>query len=106
MIAESWLYLIIGLVIFNYLFNTVLNFVNDKNWKSEIPDSMKDFYEKEKYLKAKAYSKEKGAIGFISSTISLLITVSLLYFEGYGWLSNLIANHYNIPFLQSALFFL
>jgi STE24 endopeptidase len=106
MIAESWLYLIIGLIIFNYLFNTVLNFVNDKNWKSEIPDSMKDFYEKEKYLKAKAYSKEKGAIGFISSTISLLITISLLYFEGYGWLSNIIANYYNIPFLQSALFFL
>jgi hypothetical protein len=54
MIAESWLYLIIGLIIFNYLFNTVLNFVNDKNWKSEIPDSMKDFLRKREVFKSKS----------------------------------------------------
>ena len=44
MTSENWLYLIIGLVIFNYLFSTVLNFMNDKNWGTEIPSSMSDFY--------------------------------------------------------------
>ena len=48
MSSENWLYLIIGLVVFNFLFSTVLDFVNGKNWRTEIPPVMKDFYD-EKY---------------------------------------------------------
>ena len=50
MTAEYWLYLIIGLVIFNYLFSTVLDFINGKNWRTEIPPVMKDFYPEDKYI--------------------------------------------------------
>ena len=57
--TEYWLYLIIGLVVFNYLFSTVLDFINDKNWKDEIPPVMKDYYDEEKYLKLKITLKKK-----------------------------------------------
>ena len=103
---ENWLYLIIGLVIFNYLFSTVLDYINGKNWKTEVPPVMKDFYDEDKYLKAKNYSKEKGKVSLISSTMSTLITVLFLIFEGYGWLDNFISLYYDIPFLKSAIFFL
>ena len=106
MTAENWLYLIIGLVIFNYLFSTVLDFINSKNWKTEIPPVMKDFYDEDKYLKAKNYSKEKGKVSLISSTLSTLITLLFLIFEGYGWLDNFISLYYDIPFLKSGIFFL
>ncbi|MEK9620466.1 MAG: M48 family metallopeptidase [Flavobacteriales bacterium] len=106
MTAENWLYLIIGLVIFNYLFSTVLDFINGKNWKTEIPPVMKDFYDENKYLKAKNYSKEKGKVSLISSTLSTLITLLFLIFEGYGWLDNFISLYYDIPFLKSGIFFL
>ena len=106
MTAENWLYLIIGLVIFNYLFSTVLDFINSKNWKTEIPPVMKDFYDEDKYLKAKNYSKEKGKVSLISSTLSTLITLFFLIFEGYGWLDNFISLYYDIPFLKSGIFFL
>ena len=104
--TEYWLYLIIGLVVFNYLFSTVLDFINDKNWKDEIPPVMKDYYDEEKYVKAKNYAKEKGRISLISSSLSTVITILFLAFEGYGWLDSIIANYYDIPFLQSGLFFL
>lgn len=103
---ENWLYLIIGLVIFNYLFSTVLDYINGKNWKTEVPPVMKDFYDEDKYQKAKNYSKEKGKVSLISSTMSTLITVLFLIFEGYGWLDNFISLYYDIPFLKSAIFFL
>ena len=106
MIAENWLYLIIGLVVFNYLFSTVLDFINGKNWKAEIPPIMKDYYDEDKYLKAKNYSKEKGKISLISSTLSTLITIFFLVFDGYGWLDNFISIYYDIPFLKSGIFFL
>ena len=106
MTAENWLYLIIGLVIFNYLFSTVLDFINGKNWRTEIPPVMKDFYHEDKYLKAKNYSKEKGKVSLISSTLSTLITLLFLVFDGYGWLDNFISQYYDIPFLKSGVFFL
>ena len=106
MTAENWLYLIIGLVIFNYLFSTVLDFMNGKNWRTEIPPVMKDYYDEDKYLKAKNYSKEKGKVSLISSTLSTLITLSFLIFNGYGWLDNFISTYYDIPFLKSGIFFL
>ena len=106
MTAENWLYLIIGLVIFNYLFSTVLDFINGKNWRTEIPPVMKDFYPEDKYLKAKNYSKEKGKVSLISSTLSTLITLLFLVFDGYGWLDNFISLYYDIPFLKSCIFFL
>lgn len=106
MTAENWLYLIIGLVIFNYLFSTVLDFINGKNWRTEIPPVMKDFYPEDKYLKAKNYSKEKGKVSLISSTLSTLITLLFLVFDGYGWLDNFISLYYDIPFLKSGVFFL
>ena len=106
MTAENWLYLIIGLVIFNYLFSTVLDFINGKNWRTEIPPVMKDFYPEDKYLKAKNYSKEKGKVSLISSTLSTLITILFLVFDGYGWLDNFISLYYDIPFLKSGVFFL
>ena len=105
MSSENWLYLIIGLVVFNYLFSTVLNYLNDKNWKTDIPENMKEFYDEQKYIKAKNYSKEKGKISLISSTLSLLITVSFLWFKGYGLLNDIIISNYDIPFLQSGIFF-
>ena len=106
MTAENWLYLIIGLVIFNYLFSTVLDFINGKNWRTEIPPVMKDYYDEDKYLKAKNYSIEKGKISLISSTLSTLITILFLVFDGYGWLDNFISIYYDIPFLKSGIFFL
>jgi STE24 endopeptidase len=106
MTPENWIYLIIGLVIFNYLFSTVLDYINGKNWKTEVPPVMKDFYDKDKYLKAKNYSKEKGKVSLISSTLSTLITLLFLIFEGYGWLDNFISLYYDIPFLKSGIFFL
>ena len=56
MSTESWFFIITGLVIFNYLFSNILDYINHKNWKDDIPNELKDFYEKEKY-KARFYKK-------------------------------------------------
>ena len=104
--SENWLYIIISLVVFNYIFSTVLNFINNKYWKDEIPPIMQDYYKKDNYIKAKKYAKEKGQINLISRTLSTLITLLFLILKGYGYLNLLISNYYEIPFLQSSMFFL
>ena len=58
--AEVLLIIMLGLMVFNYLFSTILNYINDKNWKEDIPENMKEFYSEEAYKKARNYAKEKG----------------------------------------------
>jgi len=106
MTPENWLLIIICLVLFNYFFSTILEYINDKNWKTDIPKNMNAFYAKEKYEKARNYSIEKGKISFISSTFSLILVLLLLWFEGYGFIDSFISTKYDGLFIQSGLFFL
>lgn len=101
-----WFIIIVSLVLFNYLFSTVLNFINDRNWKEDIPYEMKEFYDKEKYNKARLYGKEKGRISFISSTISLALMLLMLFFDGFGYLNNIVIGFSDVPFVQTSMFFL
>ena len=72
MTSEFWFLIIIGLVIFNFLFSNILDYINHKNWKDKIPPELEDFYDKEKYKKAKLYSISKSKIRFLFHIIILL----------------------------------
>tara|TARA_B100001173_G_C16020549_1_gene561853 strand:- start:598 stop:1836 length:1239 start_codon:yes stop_codon:yes gene_type:complete len=104
--SEYILYFFIGLVIFNFLFTTVLDYINDKNWKDEIPDDFKDFYDSESYLKAKEYKIERGRLSTISSSLNLIFTVLMLYFFGYGFISDYAISISDSIFIQSSIFFM
>ena len=115
MTSEFWFLIIIGLVIFNFLFSNILDYVNHKNWKDKIPPELEDFYNKEKYKKAKLYSISKSKIGLLSSIISFLFVISLLLFNGYGFLNQLVYSdslnlflpfEINTSFARSGVFFL
>ena len=115
MTSEFWFLIIIGLVIFNFLFSNILDYVNHKNWKDKIPPELEDFYDKEKYKKAKLYSISKSKIGLLSSIISFLFVISLLLFNGYGFLNQLVYSdslnlflpfEMNTSFARSGVFFL
>ena len=101
-----WFIIIVSLVLFNYLFSTVLDFINYRNWKEDIPPKMKEFYDKEKYNKARLYGKEKGRISFIGSTISLVLMLLMLFFDGFGYLNNIVIEFSDVPFIQTGMFFL
>lgn len=115
MAPEVWFLIIMGLVIFNYLFSNILDYLNHKNWKDEIPSELKDFYDKKKYKQAKQYAISKNKIGLLSSTTSFLLVVSLLVFNGYGYIDQLV-NSFNLnlflpfeinnSFIESGIFFL
>ena len=115
MTAQLWFFIIISLVIFNYLFTNLLDYMNHRNWKDEIPNELKDFYDKEKYKKAKNYALSKNKISLFSSSLSFLLVISLIVFNGYGIIdqfvnSNIFKSFESLQissnFIQSGVFFL
>ena len=106
MSAEIWLIIFILFIILNFVFSSILEYINDKNWKNEIPIELKDFYNKEQYLKAKNYKKARGKVSLISSCISTLLTLLILSTGFYGYVSDYIYEIYSSKFIHSAIFFL
>ena len=115
MTAQLWFFIIISLVIFNYLFSNLLDYMNHRNWKDEIPNELKDFYDKEKYKKAKNYALSKNKISLFSSSLSFLLVISLIVFNGYGIIDQFVSSNLSTffdsrqissNFIQSGIFFL
>ena len=106
MSSQIILFIFIGLSIFNFLFTTVLEYLNDKNWKDSIPNALKGFYDYDKYQKAKTYKIDRGKISLLSSSISLILTLLMLYFFGFGLMSEYAISLSDSIIIQSCIFFM
>ena len=104
--SQSVLFIFIGLTIFNFLFTTVLEYLNDKNWNESIPNDLEGFYDSDKYQKAKNYKIERGKISLLNSSISFVITLLMLFFFGFGLISEYALSFSDSVILQSCIFFM
>ena len=105
MFSNIWFNIILVLIIFNFIFSSILEYINDKNWKNYVPDELKEFYPSEKYQKARDYKLETGRISFLSSSISFTLTMVIIIFGIYGNVSDIVTRSTESIFLQSVLFF-
>jgi len=67
-----------------------LDYLNSIHWSSEIPDELKNLYDKEKYRKAQEYDKVNTRFSFVTSTISVVAMLLILFFGGFAWLDDFV----------------
>lgn len=103
--ANTILYIIIGIILFEFILSKYLDFLNDKNWSSKMPKELEGLYDDKEYKKSQEYDKANGKVGNISSIISTILTLSLLYFGGFAWINNWVVNEINDDLIWSALYF-
>ena len=103
---DFWYLFFLILVLFNYVFSNIIEYLNNKSWNPHIPDELSSYYDKKRYDKAREYKTEKSKVSLISGTISFLITFCLIFFKGFGYISNQISLNFDSSFLQASIFFL
>ena len=104
--SEYLIYIFIFFILFGFVFSSILEYVNSKNWKDSVPDSLKDFYKESDYKKAKSYKLDRDRVSLISSLISTTLTIIFIFSGVYGKVSDYSLYYFDNPFLQSAGFFL
>ena len=104
--SEYLIYIFIFFILFGFIFSSILEYVNSKNWKDSVPDSLKDFYKESDYKKAKSYKLDRDKVSLISSLISTTLTIIFIFSGVYGKVSDYSLYYFDSPFLQSAGFFL
>lgn len=83
--AKSILILLLVILSFDFIFNKVLEFLNIKNMKEELPEEVKDIYDEEKYKKSIAYAKTNNKFGLLTSSFSFILSFVLLATGFFGW---------------------
>ena len=97
--------LILTILIFSFLLEAILDYLNIKNWSEKVPASVRDIYSDEKYSKAREYAVANYRFSQISSSISFIVMLFLLLFGGFGLLDDYIREFTSSPILAAILFF-
>lgn len=92
------LIIILSIVVVSYVFDQVLDYINLKAQRADVPAEIEAFYEKDKYVKSLAYHKELTHFSFLTSGFSFLLSVLILAFGGFGWLDSLLR-----PYIQNEI---
>ena len=103
--ANEWLYLILGIVLVDYVIDQALDYLNLKHSKTEIPEKLKGLYNEEEYARSQAYQRTRSRFGFLTSAFSTILTVSVLSLGGFGWLDGFLRLYFDDPILLSLSFF-
>ena len=82
-------YFIIGILIFDYLLDQFLDYLNATRRSSVLPDELKGIYDEEKYKKSQDYDKANHKFSILTSSFSLLLILVFLYFSGFTFIDNI-----------------
>ncbi|MCH9823438.1 MAG: M48 family metallopeptidase [Bacteroidetes bacterium] len=102
--SQQLLYLILGIVIFDYLFDQILDYLNLKNSTSKLPEDLKGIYNDEEYAKSQDYQKVQSLFSFKTAAFNTLLSVLVIAFGGFGLLDGFLSDYVSNPILLGLAF--
>ena len=105
MTTDEIIYLVLlGLLVFDFLFEEVLDYLNYKSSQKAIPTELEDIYSEEQHEKAKQYHAENYRFGLVSSTFSFFLSFIVIAFGILGMLEQHLSFFEN-PVYNALVFF-
>jgi Zn-dependent protease with chaperone function len=103
--AEIIFFIIIGLLVADFIFERVLEYLNFTMLSDDLPREISDIYNQDEYAKQQAYQKINYRFSFFSSTFSFVLMLAMVILSGFalvnGWAFSLTPN----PILGALFFF-
>ncbi|MBI9042291.1 M48 family metallopeptidase [Lutibacter sp.] len=98
-------YMLIGIILIKYLFDTYLDYLNAKHFNDPIPKELDGIYNEEEYKKSQAYKKENHAFSTIVSGFSILTTLLFFIFDGFAFVDTIAKSISNHQIVITLIFF-
>lgn len=105
MTPETILYIIIALVMWEFILTKTLGYLNHKNTSPELPEELKEVYDEEKYEKSLKYENTKYKFWLLSSGLSIVVTLLMLSLGGFWWLDEFVRQFTENSILLALYFF-
>ena len=98
-------YILIAIIIINFIVDVVLDTLNAKHFNDKIPEELADVYDTDEYKKSQAYKKTNYQFSKITSVFSLLLTLAFFFLDGFKIVDNFARSYTDNPILVALIFF-
>jgi STE24 endopeptidase len=103
--AETLFYIIIAIIIVNFIKDKILDAINAKHYNDPIPEELKDVYNTDEYIKSQAYKATNYKFGIWTSLFSLVLTLAFLLLDGFEYVDNIARSYSDKPIIIGLIFF-
>jgi STE24 endopeptidase len=105
MSASVLFFIIIGIILLNFIIDSILDALNAKHYKDPIPNALNDVFDAEEYQKSQAYKLVNYKFGIWSSLFSLVLTLGFLFLDGFEYVDNIARSYSSSPIVIGLIFF-
>ncbi|CAM4033374.1 M48 family metallopeptidase [Gillisia limnaea] len=105
MTPQTLFYIIVAIIIIDFIIDKVLDTLNAKHFDDAIPKELQDVYDKNEYEKSQRYKKERYRFGMITSTFSVLLMLAFLFFDGFAYVDSVAGSITENSILIALIFF-
>jgi len=105
MTPTTLFYIIIGILLLNFIIDKILDHLNSKHYNDPIPSELNDVYDENDYLKSQKYKLENYRFGVFTSSISLAATLAFFFFDGFSWVDTIARSYSDNTIIIALIFF-
>ncbi|WP_127141445.1 M48 family metallopeptidase [Flagellimonas marinaquae] len=98
-------YVILAILVVQYLAHQYLEYLNAKRFKSTVPPELADVFDEAEYKKSQQYKRTNYKFGVISDGFSLVLTLCFLVFGGFELVDQLTRSFTEEPIPMALIFF-
>lgn len=103
--SQILFFVIIGLLMVDFVFERILEYLNTTQWSNNLPAEVEDVYEEKDYKKQQAYQKVNYRFSLASSSFSFALTLSMFLFSGFALVNSWAFSYTSSPVLGALVFF-
>jgi len=103
--VELIFYIIIAILVFDYLLERLLDYLNSLLWSNDLPAELEGIYDADKYRRSQEYTRTNTRFSIYSDTVSFIAMMLMLLLGGFAFLDNIVWSVSTHPILMSLMFF-
>ena len=103
--SNNLFYIIIAILVLQFLIETVLDHLNSQKFQDPVPEELNDVFDQSEYVKSQDYKRINHRFGVLTSSFFLMLTLSFLIFGGFEWIDSMARAVTDNAILVALLFF-
>ena len=105
MTPTALFYIIISILIINFIFDKILDFLNAKHFGDKLPNELLDVYDETAYLKSQKYNNLNFKFSLLTSTFSILLTLFFFLLNGFKFADDFARSYSQNNIVIALIFF-
>jgi len=105
MTSQTLFYIIIGILVVNFVIDKILDLLNARRFQDSVPPELKDVYDNSEYERSQLYKREKYHFGRLTGTIFIVATLLFFFFDGFALVDGIARTYSDNNIIIAIVFF-